>query len=178
VTHYRNGDEIPLVSDFTVWFHATTGAYCFFENKPTRKEIYGILYNWYTVDDKREVAPIGWHIPTDLEWITLTDFLGGSKVAGGKMKETGSIHWKDPNTGANNESGFTALPGGYRVGTSNVINGGDMFSSGGTTGGYWCKSSIVDRDRGIPYVLINSSTIFGSTSFSKNWASSIRCIRD
>ena len=75
---------------------------------------YGRLYTWYAVTDSRNVCPTGWHVPTDAEWTTLTTFLGGENVAGGKLKETGTTHWTTPNTGATNETGFTALPSGYR----------------------------------------------------------------
>jgi len=72
------------------------------------------LYNWYAVTDSRNIAPAGWHVPSDAEWQTLVDYLGGDAVAGGKMKEAGYSHWQSPNTGATNERGFTALPGGSR----------------------------------------------------------------
>jgi uncharacterized protein (TIGR02145 family) len=72
------------------------------------------LYNWYAATDTRNIAPSGWHLPTDAEWTELTEYLGGESVAAGKIKETGITHWAPPNTGATNETGFTALPGGYR----------------------------------------------------------------
>lgn len=110
--HYRNGDAIPNVSDSTEWVNLTTGAYSAYDNNESNAETYGYLYNWYAVDDTRNIAPEGWHIPTETEWQTLIDYLGGVSVAGGKMKEAGTIHWASPNDGATNESGFTALPGG------------------------------------------------------------------
>jgi uncharacterized protein (TIGR02145 family) len=76
--------------------------------------IYGKLYNWYAVNDPRGLAPTGWHVPSDAEWTTLATYLGGIWEAGGKMKEIGTAHWMSPNTGATNESGFSALPGGWR----------------------------------------------------------------
>ena len=80
-----------------------------FADKP---EVYGRLYSWEVA---QRVCPTGWHLPTDAEWTTLTDYLGGKNVAGGKLKETGTEHWFSPNTGATNESGFTALPGGIVI---------------------------------------------------------------
>src|SRR5690606_15049986 len=88
-------------------------------------ETYGVLYNWTAVmagsasstanpSGVQGVCPTGWHLPSDAEWTELSDSLGGSSVAGGKLKETGTTHWFSPNTGATNETGFTALPGGYR----------------------------------------------------------------
>lgn len=114
VTHYRNGDPIPNVTDATEWNALTTGAYCNSDNNSSNAEIYGRLYNWYAVTDSRNIAPEGWHVPSDAEWQTLVDYLGGSGVAGGKLKEAGTTHWASPNEGATNESGFTALPGGSR----------------------------------------------------------------
>jgi len=81
---------------------------------------YGGLYQWdeamqyVTTLGVQGICPLGWHLPSDADWITLTTFLGGTSAAGGKMKETGTTHWASPNTGATNSSGFTALPGGYR----------------------------------------------------------------
>jgi uncharacterized protein (TIGR02145 family) len=72
------------------------------------------LYNWCAVNDSGNIALDGWHVPTEVEWQTLADYLGGDSVAGGKLKETGYTHWNSPNTGATNASGFTALPGGFR----------------------------------------------------------------
>jgi uncharacterized protein (TIGR02145 family) len=76
--------------------------------------IYGRLYSWYAVTDSRNICPTGWHVPTDEEWETLKSYLGGELIAGGKLKETGTAHWQSPNTGATNETGFSALPDGYR----------------------------------------------------------------
>ncbi len=115
VDHYRNGDPIPHVTDPTEWKNLTTGAYCYYANDSAKyAAVYGKLYNWYVVNDPRGLAPEGWHVPTDFEWTTLTDCLGGVSVAGGPMKETGTSHWILPNEGATNESGFTGLPGGVR----------------------------------------------------------------
>ena len=114
VTHYRNGDSLPNIISDNDWYNLTTGAYCNYENESEIGSTYGKLYNWYAVQDSRNIAPTGWHVPTKSEWDTLTKFLGGSDVAGGKLKETGTSHWLSPNTGATNVSGFTALPGGIR----------------------------------------------------------------
>ena len=118
VTHYRNGDAIPNVTDETAWSDLQTGACCDYENIPDNSTTYGKLYNYYAVKDSRNIAPVGWHIPTEAEWTILTDYLGGSTVAGGKLKEIGTTHWISPNTGATNETGFTGLPGGMRVGST------------------------------------------------------------
>jgi uncharacterized protein (TIGR02145 family) len=125
VTHYRNGDPILNVTDYAGWPALSTGAYCAYDNNETIAETYGYLYNWYAVDDPRQIPAVGWHVPTDEEWKELEIALGMSPIeadatllrgtdVGGKLKEEGTVHWISPNTGATNESGFTALPGGER----------------------------------------------------------------
>jgi uncharacterized protein (TIGR02145 family) len=140
VSTYANGDTIPEVTDPTVWTGLTTGAWCYYNNDSANGVIYGKLYNWYAVSDPRGLAPAGYHIPTDAEWTTLTDYLGSQSIAGGKMKETGLCHWLTPNTNATNESGFTALPGGYRFHNSGVFN----FI---TTDGYWWSSTDSSNEK-------------------------------
>jgi uncharacterized protein (TIGR02145 family) len=114
VAHYRNGEAIPNVADKAAWSTLTSGAYCEYDNDSSNSSSYGYLYNWYAVNDNRGVAPTGWHVPGDAEWQILVDCLGGNAVAGGKMKEAGTVHWISPNTSATNESGFSAVPGGWR----------------------------------------------------------------
>jgi uncharacterized protein (TIGR02145 family) len=129
-TRYNDGSVIPLITDDnTAWETASTNgapAYTWYNNDASNLITYGALYNWYAIDTlsngNKNVCPTGWHVPTDVEWTTLTTYLG----AGGKMKEAGLAHWTTPNTGATNESGFAGLPGGYR-GTNGTFNdiGGD-----------------------------------------------------
>ena len=133
VSTYANGDTIPQVTDPTAWSGLTTGAWCYYNNDPLNEPIYGKLYNWYAVNDNRGLAPNGYHIPTDVEWTTLTDYLGGESVAGGKMKEVGLCHWDTPNIDATNTSLFTGLPGGYRSYSGNYFFIGYY--------GYWWSST-------------------------------------
>lgn len=131
VTHYRNGDPIPNVTgakDSSLWGQQTQGAWCSYENTRDVDEIvtYGLLYNWYTCVDERGLCPDGWHVPTDEEWTILVTYLdngdnafdpngtGANGIVGGRLKETGTHHWAFPNRFADNSSGFTALPGGFR----------------------------------------------------------------
>jgi uncharacterized protein (TIGR02145 family) len=125
VTHYRNGDVIPNVTDDSTWADLRSGAYCSYNNDVINIETYGLLYNWYAVTDSPNIAPSGWHVPTDEEWKELEIYLGMNQSAadntgwrgmdeGGKIKEKGTTHWNSPNTGATNECGFSALPGGSR----------------------------------------------------------------
>jgi len=111
-TKYNDGADISLVTDNDEWLNLMTPAYCWYHNNIYYKDIYGAIYNWFTVETSM-LCPTGWHVPTDSEWTTLTDYLGGVGIAGGKLKEQGTAHW-NTNTGATNEFGFTSLPGGSR----------------------------------------------------------------
>ncbi|MFN8275757.1 MAG: fibrobacter succinogenes major paralogous domain-containing protein [Flavobacteriaceae bacterium] len=134
VNSYRNGDPIPQVQDPTAWANLTTGAWCYYENSTANGTTYGKLYNGYAIMDPRGLAPYGWHIPSNDEWTTLQNELGGNTVAGGKMKAT--TLWLAPNTGATNSSGFTALPGGAR-------GSGGMFFGPILNAAYWWSSADV-----------------------------------
>lgn len=113
-TSYRNGNAILNVTDKDKWAYRNTDAYCWFNNDISNKNIYGALYNRFAVVDNRNLCPVGWHIPKEEEWKILVENLGGLSVASGKLRESGTSHWASPNQGATNESGFSALPGGYR----------------------------------------------------------------
>jgi len=168
-TKYADGSVIPNVTLDAQWIGLTTGAWCNFENSADNDSVYGKLYNWYTVADPRNVCPAGWHIPTDDEWFTLTNFLGGDSVAGGKMKTT--IGWQPPNNGATNESDFSALPGGNRDDGNGTFN---SFSFNG----YWWSSSEYDASttwyRYLGY--FNGDTY--RTNGNKQGGYSVRCLRD
>jgi uncharacterized protein (TIGR02145 family) len=115
-TNFNDGTPIPVETRSAEAYNLNTPAYCWFNNdEATSKDTYGALYNWYAVNTGK-LCPMGWHVPSDAEWTTLTDYLGGESVAGGRLKETDTIHWISPNYGATNETGFTALPGGYGAG--------------------------------------------------------------
>jgi uncharacterized protein (TIGR02145 family) len=142
VDHYRNGDSIPQVTDAAVWAALTTGAWCYYLNDPAYGPVYGKLYNWYAVNDPRGLAPTGWHVPTNDEWVSLINCLGGEYVAGGKLKETGTTHWDDPNVGATNETGFTALPGNLRQ-KSGAFS--PLFATPflGIVGSFWTSTEFI-----------------------------------
>ena len=128
---YNDGTSIPLVLPDYTSYNETMPGYRWYKNDAANKSIYGALYNWYAVNTGK-LCSSGWHIPTDAEWTTLIDFLGGEGVAGGKLKETGITHWKSPNIGATNSSGFSALPGGERFYDDNffyIMNKGFWWSS-------------------------------------------------
>ncbi len=170
VTHYRNGDAIPNVTDSLTWVGLSTGAYCNYNNEEGHIAVYGRLYNWYAVDDSRNIAPAGWHVPSDAEWQTLVDYLGGYAIAGGKMKEEGTTHWNDPNTGATNESGFTALPGGDRYTHGN-------FSNMGHGAYFWSSTEYSSSLAWIRFVCCSLSDI-ARYNLYKHYGFSVRCVRD
>ncbi len=168
---YRNGDPIPYVTDPTQWANLTTGAWCYNSNNSDNRSNYGKLYNWYAINDPRGLAPIGWHIPSDIEWTTLTTFLGGLSIAGGELKEAGTSHWRAPNAAATNNSRFTALPGGYRGGS------GTFYLVGAN--GYWWTSSESNALNGINRrILYDSGFVYRSSIFGKSNGFSVRCVRD
>jgi len=182
VTHYRNGDPIPNVTDSATWCNLTTGAYCHYDNNEDNVDIYGRLYNAYTVYDSRHLAPEGWHVPSDAEWKQLEMYLGMSQAEadgsswrgtdeGGKLKETGTTNWDAPNTGATNESGFTALPGGFR----NVY--GYFISMAKYA--YFCSSTALPGDSVWMRYLNNSkSQIARGVCPPGNVGFSIRCVKN
>jgi len=126
VTKYKDGTPIPYVTNTDDLASLTTGAYTWFNNdEATVKDTYGALYNWYSVSSGN-LCPTGWHAPSDAEWATLINFLGGESVAGGKLKAIGTSHWNAPNTDASNDSGFTALPAGYLFDNGNYNSLGNI----------------------------------------------------
>jgi uncharacterized protein (TIGR02145 family) len=179
-TKYNDGSAIPNITANTAWEALTTGAYCDYDNTPANSTIYGRLYNWYAVDNNaatkvasnggKNVCPTSWHVPTDTEWTTLIDYLGGVSVAGGKLKETGTIHWLSPNTGATNETGFTALPGGRRIG-----NG--TYDNVGYYGFWWSATEYSTTDAWYRYMGYGSIVGFISSYLKRN-GFSVRCVRD
>ena len=170
-THYVNGDAIPDGTGAGDISGETEPEYWFAYNDDLNNvSTYGRLYTWYTITDSRNVCPDGWHVPTDAEWTTLENYLRGRNVAGGKMKETGTSHWNSPNTGATNESGFTALPGGIR-------NSKGIFGDIGFNGWWWSStehSTTIACIRLIGY----SGADAARGSLDKEYGFSVRCLRD
>lgn len=111
-TRYNDGAAIPNVTEYT-WGNLLTDAYCWYNNDVANKTPFGAIYNWFAAKSSK-LCPTDWHVATHEDWTRLVTYLGGMEIAGGKLKEAGTAHWLDQNVGATNESGFTALPGGYR----------------------------------------------------------------
>jgi uncharacterized protein (TIGR02145 family) len=173
VTTYRNGDPIPEVTDPTAWVNLTTGAWCYYNNDPSNNAVYGKLYNWYAVNDPRGLAPTGYHIPTYSEFLnTLLPYLASNYVAdeGNVVKEVGTTHW-NYDSGATNETCFTALPGGIRE----TIFGGNFFEI--QEYGYWWTST----ESGISargFSLRDTQSYFSNPNNPKNYGQSVRLIKD
>jgi uncharacterized protein (TIGR02145 family) len=206
VTAYRDGTPIPEVNDETAWRNLTTGAWCYYENK-TDKGTYGKLYNWYAVagihdnnprTPNKVLAPTGWHVPNDEEWITLLNYLdpkaideefiafmkknfhkgnshtgdNNTNLAGGKMKSTDISTWATDNIGANNSSGFTGFPGGKR----NSISSEDFMGHGFY--GYWWSSTEFDtKDVWCCHLLSRESNAIQYHTNKKDGLS-VRCLKD
>jgi uncharacterized protein (TIGR02145 family) len=182
VVTYRDGTVIPEVTDATAWVNLTTGAWCYYDNTTANGTTYGKLYNWYAVAGiwneasktdaslRKKLAPTGCHVPTHAEWSTLTTYLGGESVAGGKMKATGTSLWLSPNTSATNSSGFTGLPGGYRYsnGTFNRIGEECRCWSSSENNTTYCFTRYLHYSNGEAYT---------GTS-DKREGISVRCLRD
>jgi uncharacterized protein (TIGR02145 family) len=171
-TTYRNGDTIRHASTASEWVDAGSkreGAWCYYNHDPKNGAIYGKLYNWYAVNDARGLAPQGYHIPSDLEWSLLAEYLGGDSVAGNKMKSTS--RWTNNGNG-DNSSGFSGLPGGSCCGLTL-----ENFLFVGAEGHWW---SSYEANAGCAkgrYLLSRDDSIFWG-SFTKDLGFSIRCLRD
>jgi uncharacterized protein (TIGR02145 family) len=181
---YNDGTTIPLDTSGGVnglgqtWGTRSTGARTIYANDNTNLTTYGYLYNWYAAkgistsgsSNYKNICPTGWHVPSDGELTTLTTYLGGESVAGGKMKTIGTAYWTSPNTAATNESGFSALPGGSRLidGSFNNIRGYAFFWSATENDDYFAWGRYLYNN----YSFVNSSTN------CKSVGASVRCLRD
>jgi uncharacterized protein (TIGR02145 family) len=168
-TSYLTGDPIPYVQGDEDWDSLTTGAYCFYDNADSNGSIYGNIYNWYAVNDPRGIAPEGWHVATDEDWFTLVSFLTENDgfFITDLLKEDGEEHWKkNASFVCLNETGFTALPGGFRS-DEGFINMGLM--------GYWWTSSIYYP--GYPYYWIIGHSLTRK-NHKKSVGCYVRCVKD
>lgn len=182
VTKYRNGDDIYHITDYHILDSLTTGAYSNYNSDTILVNDFGRLYNWFAVIDTRNIAPNGWHIPSDEEWKTLEIYLGMDQSEadgwsyrgtdeGGKLKITGTLIWDSPNSGATNETGFSALPSGkaFKYGYRGLRQIAYYWS---TTENESYNSSVWTR------WLSNEHAIIGRNSYEKYDCYSVRCIKD
>lgn len=174
VEAFRNGDKIKQAKSARKWKrlakrHKPT--WCYYENIEGNGRVYGKLYNWYAVNDVRGLSPCGWHVPTDMEFNQLTEYLGGEDIAGIKMKSAKG--WKEHVNNLSdgtNKSGFIGLPGGYR------FSNGLFFYKGNF--GYWWTSTIESKDKAISRDLSFDKSSLGKDSNEMINGLSVRCVKD
>jgi uncharacterized protein (TIGR02145 family) len=171
-TRLNNGADIQYEPDSIKWVKLTSLAYCWYRNDGVyNKDIYGALYNWYTVETGK-LCPSGWHVPSKKEWQTLANFLGGNSVAGGKIRVKGLSYWKSPNDGGSNSTGFSAMPAGYRQGDI-----GNFLYLGEKT--FWWSCS---EDNDITATFYSTDTFTPLLDYNpyldKRSGISVRCLRD
>lgn len=178
VTRYGDGTQIPLDGSGSTtgngtgetWSTRNNGARTVYAHNPNNLMIYGYLYNWYVLSNKYKLCPKGWHVPTDSEWATLISFLSGEPVAGGKLKATGTTLWLNPNAGAVNSSGFSALPGGYRKDDGN-------FNSISSNAFFWSATERSNVTAWNYYMDYNSSFV-NKFNADKKIGAYVRCLMD
>ncbi|MBI5186159.1 MAG: chitobiase/beta-hexosaminidase C-terminal domain-containing protein [Nitrospinae bacterium] len=173
VTKYRNGDAIPTTTPRDI-SGETSPQYQWAHNNEGDTATYGRLYTWYAATDSRGACPASWHLPSDAEWTTLTDYMGGVDVAGGKMKEAGTTHWRSPNYGADNSSGFTGLPGGYY---QYDFYYGNHFTMMGESG-CWLSATVSYEPTAWTRELFRISGDVGRHVYVKYIGYSVRCVKD
>ncbi len=169
VDHYRNGDPILTGFSNSQWESATEGAYAVYNDDPANEEIYGKLYNWFAVNDRRGLCPSGWHVASDEDWMEMVDLLGGIEDAGGKLK--GLRHWDSPNYYATDNVKFSGLPGGTK----------DFYGFYRAIGryGYWWSSTSSDNKHAFYFGLSQSKrSILRNNYYDKQNGFSVRCIKD
>ena len=168
-THYRNGDTVANVVDSKDWDELFSGAWCDINNHSPNADVFGHLYNWYALNDPRGLCPVGWRIPTDDDWTIMAEFLGGEQVSGGKLKETDTLYWHSPNTGATNVTGFSGLPGGSRQ------KDGPFWYFGYY--GLWWTSTEENPEVAFYRSMSYDNTALFSNHFRKNCGLAVRCIK-
>lgn len=163
---YRSGALIPVKTNTDT--STIVGQMYYYNNDSlTNYSVYGALYNWKATQSSDSLCPVGWHVPTDAEWTTLTTYLGGT--AGGKMKSVGTAYWNSPNTDATNEIGFSAHPGGYRIYDGNL----DIRN----TAVFWSATEFGSSNAWIRYLYNNSGDVYRGSFFNKSFGASVRCIK-
>ena len=166
---YRSGALIPVKTN-TDTSTLVGQMYYYLNDSLTNYSVYGALYNWQATQNSDSLCPVGWHVPTDAEWTTLTTYLGGESDAGGKMKSVGTAYWNSPNTGATNESGFSVLPGGYR-------NSGGSFNSISINAVFWSASELGSINAWYR-ILFSNYGIVARDGTSESVGASVRCLKN
>ena len=177
----NDGTAIPLITDAEVWRYLKTPGYCWYENNESVfKNIYGAYYNWYAVNTEK-LCPTGWHVPNEDDWKVLKISLGMTPeqaamegfqgTIGSKIKETGTFNWVEGSSEANNESGFTALPGSCR------LDDGRFFGEG-QGAGWWSATVSSNPYSWSHWVPCNKSWIHRSGMLGQTYGLNVRCIKN
>ncbi len=167
-TRLNDGTQIELTENAGDWASLDQSGYCWYGNNNANGNIYGALYNWNAVSSEI-LCPVGWHVASDNDWLTLKDFLGGELIAGGKLKETGTTHWINPNTGASDDYDFTALPGGWRTDAGSF--------QGLRSNGYWWTSTPIAPNAWYRHIQNDSEKLFRVYA-GHNYGMSVRCVKN
>jgi uncharacterized protein (TIGR02145 family) len=170
VSRFKNGDIIPLIENDNEWKDTNKPAFCYYNNNKSFNSNYGALYNWYAVNDHRNIAPTGWHVATSIDWMILINSLRGKNVAGGKLKESSSAHWIENNEYATNDIGFSALPGGLRFETGE-------FSSMLELAEFWSTTKVNSSEARSRYIHSIGKSIESCSTDHRNGLS-VRCVKD
>lgn len=165
-TKFNDGTLILFLPSESAWADSTSPGYTWYNNDSI---VYGALYNWYAVN-KSNICPTGWHVPSDTEWSLLTTYVGGESSAAEKLMEAGNIHWQTPNSSLTDETGFAALPGGYRM-TDGTYNNIRRY-------GYWWASTEYSSTYAYCRSILYSFAYVDRSNTSKGMGLSVRCIKD
>jgi uncharacterized protein (TIGR02145 family) len=178
ITDYRDGKvykTIKLGNKFWMAYNLNyniPGSWCY-EDSLDYCKTYGRLYS---LEAAQKVCPPGWHLPSDTDWVALVNTLGGKKIAGGLMKEEENIHWEDPNFGATNQSGFRALPAGFRSSLT------DQYLHLGSQAYFWSSTPVAGHENFYWYLFLDfdsdAAFIENITITDKNFGYSVRCMRN
>ena len=182
VTHYRDGSAISNVTNNSTWCALSTGAYCYYNNLESNGTTYGCIYNWYAVADVHNIAPLGWHVPTEAEWTILENYASvhfGSSISQAKALATTTVWTSCSTTGTigsnaliNNSTGFSAIPSGSR----SVTLGGTFFNAGNDC--YWWTVDELNTSNAWQRCMNYSYSYVLRGNQTKSHGFYVRCIRD
>ncbi|MFM7016845.1 MAG: fibrobacter succinogenes major paralogous domain-containing protein [Bacteroidota bacterium] len=169
-TRFKNGSYLKSNLSDTAWQVNVTGACADYNNDPPISTVFGKLYNWYAVTNPLGLCPSGWHSPSDAEWTTLINYLGGDSIAGAKLKEVGLSHWSSPNVGATDSVGFKGLPGGYRLSLGGYFN---IYALG-----FWWSATQDSLTGAYLRTLSATNERIDRYNYKETYGFSVKCIKD
>jgi uncharacterized protein (TIGR02145 family) len=168
--HFADGSELANVTVNLAWTQLNTPAWCVYNNLEGYSEIFGKLYNWYSISDPRNLCPAGWHVPSDSDWTQLTDVLGGLSVAGSRLKTNQYWMWGD-NSSYTNSSGFSGIPAGSRVNISGYFYGLNSYAN------WWSSTESSSNNAWLRGLNDSNSNVDRSNNY-KQFGYSVRCVKN